>query len=451
LEKINKYSNYIFRISLLLIIIFISSDIFLTIEFSGATVRFSNIIFLFLFILWAVYLIFTKKYAMPVDRSFTPLFLFCFISLVSSLNSLFPLKSLVYSLWTIFSALTIVFLVWFVRNNKLSNLNWILNIYFYSFFVISIFGIYQILLPFLIGRNTPFVIQWWQQYRIARINGLSYEPSYFATYLLMGCFIWFFLWLRNNESVRYKGIILIVLSGVVILSSSRIGWIGIILMIAYGLVEFIVHFIINKKFTFQSIKFFISFALLIMFSVVTFLVIITHQDTFQFLFKGTGLFGTTEYTYSIRNDRTAETIKVFLDKPVNTVIGVGPGGVGAYINRDPENFEKLWTTEPSNITAELLASVGIVGFLIFSWFIWNVFSRLWKLYKNNDIIKKYRSICLALFAGLFIELLMLQFNQNYMRPYLWLHIGICIATVNVIEHLLKNNREQVCITGDEDK
>ena len=128
IEKINKYSNYIFKVSLLLIIIFISSDIFLTIELSGATIRFSYILFLIIFILWIIYLYLSKNIRIPIDRSYLPLLLFCFISVLSSLNSVFPLKSLIYSLWTVFSALTIVFLVWFVRNNKLHNLDWLLKI-----------------------------------------------------------------------------------------------------------------------------------------------------------------------------------------------------------------------------------------------------------------------------------------------------------------------------------
>jgi len=449
LEKINKYSNYLFRLLLLIIIIFISSDIFLVVEISEATIRFSYIVFSVLFILWIVYSLFSKSFRINSDKLYLPLFLFCFVSFISSLNSLFALKSLIYSLWIVFNALTVVFLIWFASHNKLRNLDWILKIYFYSFFAVSIFGLYQLLLPFLIGDKTPFVKQWWQQYTIARINGFSFEPSFFATYLLMGCFIWFILWLRNNDIIKYKSIIVITISLVIVLSSSRIGWIGIVMMVAYGLYEFIGHHIVTRKFTVQGMKFFIAFSMLVLVGIIAFLVIISNQETFKFLFKGTGLFGTTEYTYSMRNDRTMETIKVFLDKPSNIIIGVGPGGVGAYINRSPESFTKLWATEPNNITAEILASVGIIGFGIFVWFIAGIFKRLWILYKNNNVVRRYRTVCLALFSGLAIELIILQFNQNYLRPYLWLHIGICIATVNVLENLLKNKSEMIYIKSSE--
>jgi len=452
IEKINKYSNHLYRFLLLFIIVFISSDIFLTIEISGATVRFSYILFFVLFILWLVYIFITKQYDVPVDRAYLPLILFCFISCLSSLNSAFPIKSLIYTLWTIFYALTIVFIIWFSRNNKLKNLNWMLKVYFYSYLAISVFGFYQILLPFIIGKNTPLVMQWWQEYLLARINAFSYEPSYFATYMLIGCFIWFILWIRRSDFINYKGITVIAIGIIIFLSSSRIGWIGIILIAVYGLIELIGYYFVKKQFTKQNAKFFVSLILVIVFAVTFLIIIINDPERFDFLFKGTGLFDTADYSYAMRNERALETFEVFLDRPINILFGVGPGGVGAYMINNPgkfgisvEGFEKIWSTEPSNITAELLASVGIIGFIIFVWFIAIIFKRLWNLYRNNNLIKRYRVICLALFWGLVMELLILQFNQNYLRPYLWLHIGISIALVNTMEHFLKNKDQLLYI------
>jgi O-antigen ligase len=445
IDKINKYSNHLYRFLLLFIIVFISSDIFLTIEISGATVRFSYILFFVLFILWIIYIFITKKYDVPLDRTYLPLSLFCFISCLSSLNSAFPIKSLIYTLWTVFYALTIVFIIWFSRNNRLNNLNWMLKVYFYSYLAISVFGFYQILLPFIIGEKTPLVMQWWQEYSLARINAFSYEPSYFATYMLMGLFIWFILWIRRSDFINYKGLTLIAIGIIIFLSSSRIGWIGIILITVYGIIELIGYYSLNKKFTRQNAKFFVSIILAIVFTVTLLVIIINDPERFDFLFSGTGLFDTADYSYSMRNERAIETFEVFLDKPINIIFGVGPGGVGAYMINNlgkfgiaVEGFEKIWSTEPSNITAELLASAGIIGFIIFAWFIVIIFKRLWNLYRNNNLIKRYRVICLALFWGLVMELTILQFNQNYLRPYLWLHIGISIAFVNTMEHFLKN-------------
>jgi hypothetical protein len=455
MEKVNKYTNYLYKVILLVIIIFISSDIFLTIELSGATIRFSYILFFVLFILWIIYIFITKNYNIPVDRTYLPLFLFCFISSLSSLNSLFPLKSLIYSLWTIFYAVTVVFLIWFSRSNRLVNLDWILKVYFYSFLVISILGFYQILLPFIIGDKTPFVEQWWQRYTLARINVFSFEPSFFATYMMIGCFVWFILWIRKSNFINYKGITVAVTGLIIFLSSSRIGWIGIILIIGYGLIELIGYYSIDKKFTIQKSKFLIFFVVILLFAASFLLFIISNPERFQFIFEGTGLFDTTDHSYAMRSERTIQTFRVFLDRPLNIIFGVGPGGVGAYMVENPErfglfaeSFKSLWGTEPNNLIAEVLASVGIVGFVLFSWFIINILKRLWNLYKKGSLIKKYRTICLALFWGLIIELIILQFNQNYLRPYMWLHIGISIALVNTLEHFLKNKDSLVSIPNE---
>ena len=114
-------------------------------------------------------------------------------------------------------------------------------------------------------------------------------------------------------------------------------------------------------------------------------------------------------------------------------------------------FAKIWSTEPNTIGAELLASVGIIGFIIFAWFVINIFKRLWNLYRNNILVSRYRTICLALFWGLAIELIILQLNQNYLRPYLWLHIGISIAAINTLEYLLKNKTGSVIVSNEQIK
>ena len=117
-NKFNKYSNYFFRSLLLLIIIFISSDVFLVIEIREATIRLSYILFFLILIFWVIWFVYKRNIKIPLDRSYIPLLFFCLMSFISALNSVFPLKSLIYTLWTLFSSLTIVFLVWFARKDK---------------------------------------------------------------------------------------------------------------------------------------------------------------------------------------------------------------------------------------------------------------------------------------------------------------------------------------------
>jgi hypothetical protein len=294
------------------------------------------------------------------------------------------------------------------------------------------------------------VAQWLQRYTLARINVFSYEPSFFATYMLMGCFIWFIIWIRNNDLLKYRGIMLLTVGTATFLSSSRLGWIGIFVIVIYGLFEFFGYYSKHRRSTRQQAKFFIFFLCGILLVTAAILYMIQDPERFDFLFGGTGIFDTSDSSLSIRFERTIQTVRVFIDKPVNILFGVGPGGVGGYLIANPEKFqifkegfENLWKREANTVFIELLASVGIIGSLFFFWFIINIFKRLWILYKNNNLISHYRTVCLALFWGLAIELFILQFNQNYLRPYLWLHIGISIAVVNTLEHLLSKKAGRV--------
>ena len=87
---INKYVNSIFKFLLFLIVIFISSDIFLAIDISGATIRLSQILFLIIISIWFFYFIIIKKSTIYYDRLLLPLFLFCTFSFLPSLNIFLP-------------------------------------------------------------------------------------------------------------------------------------------------------------------------------------------------------------------------------------------------------------------------------------------------------------------------------------------------------------------------
>ena len=65
------------------------------------------------------------------------------------------------------------------------NLQILLKLYLASYAFVAAFGIVQFISPIL-GGPALLVEQWWLPGRVPRVNGFSYEPSYFATYLIMG-------------------------------------------------------------------------------------------------------------------------------------------------------------------------------------------------------------------------------------------------------------------------
>ena len=122
-------------------------------------------------------------------------------------------------------------------------------------------------------------------------------------------------------------------------------------------------------------------------------------------------------------------------------IGVGLGAIGADMVNRPDQFginvsglEGIWSVEPSNVATEALAGMGIIGFIIGVWLLVYIAIRLWRISVNSRVSEKYRLISQSLFWSYLLQILILQFNATFLRPYIWFHIGLCIAMVHCMEH-----------------
>ena len=98
-------------------------------------------------------------------------------------NTPFLMRSVGYAAWLfldvgfVFAAVQII--------NSPAKMTCVLRWYALSFGAIAAFGLLQFFLPFA-GIAPPLVKQWWIPGVLARVNGLSYEPSYFAGYMVAG-------------------------------------------------------------------------------------------------------------------------------------------------------------------------------------------------------------------------------------------------------------------------
>lgn len=85
--------------------------------------------------------------------------------------------------------------------------------------------------------------------------------------------------------------------------------------------------------------------------------------------------------------------------------GVGLGAV--------DNTEELWL---SNVTLEILATGGLMLMLALG------FVTLYAIWKGRHV-----RVAAALVGALIFHLLLLQLNQNYMRLYTWLYLGVLLS------------------------
>lgn len=412
--------NFLFYI----IIFTISFDIFLVFNF-GFNFRISQLLLLILFIYTFYIMHRSQKVIIPIGIKWLliwSIFIFLFVP-----NSNYLPRNIGYCIWLLFSVLQIFCLVCLINTEQ--KLKQIIKCYIYSYFFVSIFGLFQFVLG-IIGITPPLIEQWWIP-GVPRINGFSYEPSYFATYIIMGMIFTYCLirWKINLIPMyQLKGVFCIEALAT-ILAGSRMGW-GILICL---LLEYPVLFIFEickgklKKSSFNRITIFMLIFLIISYTSLNFI----DLDDMMFLFNGVGLFGRPSHSVDIRGNEFQDTLNVFYKSPL---IGYSLGGVATAIGEmrgfSIRSMEDTKNNEGMSTFAEVLAASGIIGvipFIIYMSILIYKPLKLAKLHGDNSFAILLKSMVISLIA----ELIILQFNQNILRPYLWLHIGILSALYSV--------------------
>lgn len=189
---------------------------------------------------------------------------FCFVN-GGGRNYVYTFSAIIY-VGMVLSARSVIFL-----NNKYL----IISAYVAAGIIISLLGIFQFIFSLLGWGDFIFVKQWWYEGIIARVNGLSYEPSYYG--LVMTPFFVFSSFIRGTRfsyKVGNNTNILFFLSGVaIVISSSRISLIfNILFFVFVGIYKFIVF---DRK---TFVKDMVGFCFFVIFSVVFFVFISFSVD-----------------------------------------------------------------------------------------------------------------------------------------------------------------------------
>lgn len=408
---------------ILLFLIFLTSsfDIFLSIEMFGYTFRICQLLIMILMVISIINVIKSKKIVTPLSIVF--LVIWALFVLLGTFNTIIPSFNFAYHLWLIFNILILFGFTNYFEEKY--DLNLILKLYLLSFIIVSIFGIVQFLLPF-IGINPPLVQQWWIPGQLIRANGFSYEPSYYATYLLIGWVMFRMLFKYNKLFIENKKSIilgLIVTTIAIILSTSRM---GIIMLVLFELCNFAYNFL--KTLIEKNYKSFFIYLLAIICSILGICLIIYMIDKYlidlNFLLNGTGLNSAPAHSFL---DRFKGAIDVFIVFTKSPLLGYGYGGVYTEVallnnmNVFNGNIQDLGGT--FCIFAEALAASGIIGFIfLIIYFILICLKPIIKSFKLKNEQEKIFLISLSI--SLIFEILILQFNQNILRLYLWVHMAL---------------------------
>ena len=382
-----------------------------------------TIVGLFIFCIRSLYI--NKLLIFKIPVYLNSLFIWIFFIIIFTYNTPFLTRSIGYVIWMM---LNLFIILWSVNLFKSNNsLVFIINVYTTSFFLVSIFGLIQFLSPLLGVSNFPYIQQWWIPGLLPRINGFSYEPSFYATYLILGYVTLDALYLFNYGYMNkklvffYKSTILLS----VILSSSRMGI--LILIIWYFTKKLLLEKSHSNKifhifdFHFLTLILLLFFITILIYS--TFFINTIDFSSFAFLAEGLGLFGTSAHSVDTRTSVAHDTFMLFVNSPF---IGYSLGGVASNIAL--QNSVTLFTNdvvkefEGNSVFVEVLAASGLIGFMFFI----NYFFHL--IYRGLSI--KSSLPIKAFTLALIFELLILQFNQNILRTYLWIHIAILSTLIS---------------------
>lgn len=429
--------NKIKKILLTLAIFSISFDIFLIIKLGSATIRFSNVV---IFILGVIVLcekiIQRNAKIKTLTYPMLPMFFLIVASFLSITGSEFSSKSIIYSFLVAFN---FIFYIWLLINvvQTEKDLQFVLKVYIFSFLFVSFFALYQFTAPFF--GHIPFLAKAsFFVDNVRRVNAFTYEAGCLATYLIPGLVLALF-WRKNNIRSLLSNITICVLTTAIILSTSRAGWIGLILI--FGL--FILSPAVTSLFSRRSNNKSVSIVVLVLFVFMLLSPIFyCFRDAFHEYFM---CFSVDQYqnTFAPRFQGIADSLEIFIGRPV---FGAGIGALGAYMLNRPGTFafsgayfgdSEAWNITGTNVATEILASMGIVGFLCWTWLLCR-FIKYVRYVKNKTFhLTEWRATLEGLLAGFIIQLLVLQFNQNFFRAYVMLNMGITLAACCVVEKTLK--------------
>lgn len=413
-------------------------DTFLNLRIFGFSLRFVFIPILLLITFSIYYICYVKeklKFLGIFPALIWLLFLIAFIP-----NTSILVRNIAYVVWLIIYFAFIPILPIFVRYDI--QFVKVIKYYLLSFSIVAVFSILQ----FIFGVfNIDLLIQQRWANGLPRASGFSYEPSYLATYMIIGWIICFYLIISKSYYRNYLNvhINIIFISLAIFFSGSRMGILFILLIPSIYIIYSLKSIIKNLKINKLAVKYFLIIAIAVSSTLVYFTY---HFDQALVYLNGLGIMGTVSHSYVMRSNDQEDTFKAFKKSPI---IGYSLGGLPTQValirgktittQKEAKDYEGL------NIFAEVLAASGIIGFMFFAYYFYLLFKKSIMVSKLIKVFNpEFYKIAMAILLAFFCELLILIFNQNILRAYLWVHIAIVNCVFYVMVNMVKQkNTSQI--------
>jgi len=342
--------------------------------------------------------------------------------------SLYLERSLGYVFWTITDVLAIFIFVQFFKTE--SEFLKLIRYFLFSFTALAAFGLIQFVLG-TVGVDV-LVAQWWIPGVLPRINGLSYEPSYYSTYLLPG---WIFAVYMLEKGAttphrRQLWICAAMTTVVLFLCTSRMGWLMMFLWAISRTLGFAYRIGIKRAVRWRTVftLLFIPavFAVAVTWATASSRDLLGYLDNFSFLAGGLGLSGGSAHSSEGRTTDFGLTWQTFLNYPLlGTGIGAVPVDIASQRGSTVVSLESAKDNEAMSVFIEILASTGLIGGVLLTAFAVSVTNQCRIKKREFDLWRRLilRGLCWSILWLLII----LQFNQNFLRIYVFLDIAVLIC------------------------
>lgn len=417
-----------------------SCDIVLAFEVAGLTVRVSQLVAMaamFFFLLRII------KYGnVKILTAYYNLLIVIVFNTICIVNSKTIFNAVGYDLWLIFDCVMVLTFTYFL--SKQETIYSIVRKYIMCFNALAVVGFAQFALQFA-GIN--FYVT--QYNDLHRSNGFSFEPSFYATYMIMGSIICLYLLERRNyKCMKKKWLIISTLLnvGAVVISTSRMGLLILLIYIVYrGIMCLRVY--IHMKASLIRILFTLM-PILVGIALILFILAIEFQVDFVLHYlSGLGIGGTASHSTDARSAGFEDTWKLFLDSPF---LGCSLGGIDAgIIEYKARNYTVANNGGASMcISLEALAAYGIFGAFFFFKYMYDLTVGGYLKAKKRPGDKREREPVYAMLIALFFEFLILQLNQNVLRPPFWVHIALVSTVLQIYLRDSHKNHRSDFIAGE---
>ncbi len=390
------HSSRIVDFFLFLSTLFIGADVFgINV---GVNIRLDQLFLL----ITAVLMIANQKYRITLNKPLIFFLIFSFLSTLFSYNfnrGILFFASIVYNVF-------FVYLVYF-NYVKYYGYRRFFHIFRSTIFVQFCVFMLQVFLKIVFDFEFSFMPTYGSYLGVTRFRLWFYEPSYLATFLSFYFCYCLYLVVLQKKRQYIVDITACLIEFVLSTSSTGFVAIGVSFLFVY-----LIYLIKGKNTRIKLMMPLIVIALLLLFK-------FTLRDTYDVFF--TRLFRQKlDASSGGRTTTYIETWNVFIN---NFLLGVGPGNYGLYVSGDAGKV-------PSNVTLELLATLGIFGTI--SFYAISLHPVVKCVKKNSRSSIELKAFCLALV----VFTLILQVNQGYLRLYHWMFFGVVNSICYLDEKLL---------------